>query len=125
MMKGSCKHYKGMHGCALGVDLRALVGGDNFGWRRRIPCNVGTMAGSSLAAIDPVPCELYEEPTAEEIAKSEADLQSAVEAFRAVERGDAAVPCPKCGETLGPGGCPAGCRGISDGTSARWAVRHE
>lgn len=110
MRKGVCKHYKGRHGCALGINLRQLVGGDNFGWMRRIPCNVEAMRGTRLAAIDPVSCSSYDEPTDTEIKAQDDRTERGLKAMRdVVEGGRTDVPCPECGDTLGPGGCPAGC----------------
>lgn len=110
MIKGTCKHFRGRDGCALGIDIRALVGGPDWGWGRRKPCNAETMRATSLPPINPAPCDQYEEPTAQEVAESEARMQRAEDAMMAVVvQGRTDVPCPECGETLGAAGCPAGC----------------
>lgn len=37
---GECVHFTGVHNetCRAGVNYRALVGGDDFGWVTRLPC---------------------------------------------------------------------------------------
>ncbi len=80
MKAGTCKHFTGLgpgmrddKRCEAGVCIRAHVGGPDLGWCNRMPCHaVPIMKHADPAEV--VPCERYEEPSAEEIAAYEADL---------------------------------------------------
>jgi hypothetical protein len=53
-----CKHYSCIPGvevtCALGIDIREHVGGDDYRWRTRMPCM------TSLLSCDQEPCDKRE-----------------------------------------------------------------
>ncbi len=86
----NCNHYGNRQGeptCARGIDIRAHVGGDDFGWLRRVPC-----VKSSFSR-DVVPCSLAEFPTAEERAANEKHLMADLATL------DAGT-CPDCGKAL-------------------------
>ena len=59
-----CTHYRFPGGgvltpdCALGVMIREHVGGDDFGWFRRMPCVLVTCG--PLASTEVVSCESFE-----------------------------------------------------------------
>lgn len=73
--------------CAKGIDVRAHVGGDDFGWLRRVPC-----VNSSFSA-GVVACSLAEFPTIEERVANEKQLMA--------ERATiGAGKCPDCGKAL-------------------------
>jgi hypothetical protein len=115
MQKGVCKHFTGLglggdYGkrCNAGVCYRTHVGGSDLGWAIRVPCILGHKM-SSFDSSQVVPCEKYEEPTAEEIAQfereTEAMIARQVKAFplieamkREFEGQDAtkSVECPVC-----------------------------
>lgn len=63
--------------CALGIDIRKLVGGPDFGWGCRMPCIRGAFHRPGEAAT----CDKREPYTAEEIAAHEAEMTRAMEAF--------------------------------------------
>ncbi len=73
LKQGTCKYYNGVWGpglshdkkCGKGVDYRKLVGGDKHGWVKRIPC-------FKKHETD-IKCDLYIEPTPEEIEQAEKD----------------------------------------------------
>jgi hypothetical protein len=67
MQRECCKHYKGSQEiCGAGIDIRKHVGGPDFGWGRRMPCNPGSPLCDKL---EMVPCDKYEPPTEEELQK--------------------------------------------------------
>ncbi len=69
----TCKHYRAAGGgrvaCAVGVDIRAHIGGPDYGWLSRSPCV------ESVYSKDVVACDKREYPTAEEIAADEAEME--------------------------------------------------
>lgn len=72
MKKGVCIYFCGVmtdQPCKAGVDLRAHVGGDDFGWMKRIPC----LASNGENAVS---CDLYQEPTDKQIAEHEAEIEA-------------------------------------------------
>lgn len=75
MQFGHCKQYNGMvfhrDNCNAGVNVRALVGGEDFGWLKRIPCFTEHRS--------PVECSLYEEPTQQEINAHEEEIDAAMQ----------------------------------------------
>jgi hypothetical protein len=73
----SCRHFTGIQHdeCATGVNYRALVGGEQFGWVRRIPC--------VPEPGETVPCEKLSLPSREE---AEAIVTEMDEATAAVIR---------------------------------------
>lgn len=118
MKAGQCKHYTGCLNprtptCEAGVNYREHVGGDGFGWVRRLPCT------KLLGEDDPtaiVKCDKYREPTAEEISADEARVAAAMKKFMVAFTGNVAawrkaqgwskqnkvsatgtVPCESCG----------------------------
>lgn len=72
-----CKHYNGREmfngtqTCHSGINVREIVGGDDFGWMKRIPC-IGTNDTK-------ITCEKYQAKTAEEIQQEADELDAAVE----------------------------------------------
>ena len=78
MKKGVCKHYNGTglgpknlvggkHCCEVGVCIRDLVGGPDFGWAVRTPCFKDHKTD--------VACDKYEEPTAKELSAYKAETR--------------------------------------------------
>jgi ssDNA-binding Zn-finger/Zn-ribbon topoisomerase 1 len=60
-----CRHYSvdGMKKrCALDIDIRALVGGDDVGWATRLPCSIFTEAKNGQRST----CESRSQYTREE-----------------------------------------------------------
>lgn len=79
MKRDSCIHYTGCLNprsptCKAGVNYREHAGGDGFGWVKRLPCF--KLENGDPAAV--VKCDLYQEPTAEQIAAHEAEVQAAI-----------------------------------------------
>lgn len=79
MKRDSCIHYTGCLNprsptCKAGVNYREHAGGDGFGWVKRLPCF--KLENCDPAAV--VKCDQYREPTAEEIAAHEAEVQAAI-----------------------------------------------
>lgn len=74
MRKGICKHCLGTRDrqCALGIDVRSLAGGPDFGWWLRRPCISVDYYGAPCKGT--VPCDKYEDPTDKEIVDSEAQF---------------------------------------------------
>lgn len=72
MRKGICKHCLGTRDrqCALGIDVRILVGGSDFGWFLRRPCYRKDVHGADV--VTEITCDKYEDPTDKEIAECEA-----------------------------------------------------
>ena len=87
---GNCIHYSPKPGmkieCDKGIDIRALVGGEDHGWMTRMPC-------SKALQKDAVPCGLAEFPTKEQL---EADREQLEKNLRAIANG----ACPECGTVL-------------------------
>lgn len=111
MTPGICKYY-GTHGsergilhtvCDKGVDIRALVGGPDYGWLRRMPCTEGLASQALPPPIEPViPCALRVYPTAAEVEESIKELNRRVDCLlRGV--------CPKCGADMEREGNRAWC----------------
>lgn len=119
MRKGTCKHFNGLglgdrkgaeRRCNAGVCYRNHVGGPDFGWGARIPC----ITDSTLGRPDQrIPCRKYEEPTDEEVATFDAQIQKDIERVVKVEPliatmktefkdrdGEKTVACPICGGNL-------------------------
>lgn len=108
---GCCKHFNGIglslrkgdggdKCCDAGINYRDLVGHTESGWETQLPCN-------KKFACDPVECDKYEEPTAEEIAADEAWVEARIDmtlkARAAIvqhtggKRGvSGAIDCPAC-----------------------------
>ena len=89
--------------CQAGIDVRALVGGPDFGWLKRCPC--------SGRYTDAVPCAQYQAPSAEEVAAELRALQvhfvhmdNAYVLIRRQHQQDhqpaGTVECPACQQTL-------------------------
>lgn len=98
MRRDCCKYYNGAVGpgmrrrpCGAGVDMRALVGGPDHGWLARLPCTRNMV--TSLPKEPGPDCELYEEPTAAEVAEYERETRRAVAAALNGE-------CPTCGKPM-------------------------
>ena len=78
--KQTCFHYTGLPGfagnpdvCKAGVDIRALVGGPDAGWARRMPCTPPYRPGD-----ESVPCEKFRAHTDEEIDAEEAKIEESL-----------------------------------------------
>lgn len=91
--------------CARGKDVRAHVGGDDFGWHLRCPCNSTLARFGELV----VTCPDREIWTDQELSEFQKEFDAAVVKMLAGE-------CPFCGATLelkSPDGsvmaCPGGC----------------
>jgi hypothetical protein len=100
--RDKCRHFNGIGFgvdgrekiCGAGVNYRTLVGGDNYGWARRIPC---LDVGDSLAGV--VPCPQRRWLTQEEHAAHEAEVRAAIDkAFADI----AAGKCHVCGADAEP-----------------------
>ena len=104
MKAGNCIHRSVDHAdplkqvCAKGHNIRAMVGGPDFGWATRMPCH-------ELQPREGVKCECpdFMEPTPEQIAEREREMAmifAAAIAARALIEGDGKdygdVECPKC-----------------------------
>lgn len=90
--------------CEAGVNYRALVGGPDHGWVRRIPCLEGTKA---LPRIDPVDCSKRVLMTQEEHAQREKETREIIdEALAKMARGE----CPHCGKPSEPSKVVGRCR---------------
>jgi hypothetical protein len=88
MKKGTCIHYTGCINprkptCDAGINYREHVGGDGFGWIKRIPCH--TLDGEDPST--KVKCNKYQEPTDEQIAASKAETDEAIRKFMVVQTG--------------------------------------
>lgn len=78
MQAGTCKHFNGLgfgpdsksKTCDAGVCYRSLVGGPDFGWAIRIPCHRRNKTD--------IVCDKYQEPTAEEIAAFEKEIEAMI-----------------------------------------------
>ena len=60
-----CRHERGYglkHTCELGIDIRSLVGGENFGWLKRHPCYAANEDNPGF-----VPCRPRFEPIADPV----------------------------------------------------------
>jgi len=68
---GTCKHFNGIQNekCAMEINMRELTGGDSLGWAKRMPCfeKNGTK------------CDLYSEPTKEELEADEASTEKIIQ----------------------------------------------
>ena len=109
-----CRHFRGMmndHPCALGIDIRQLVGGPDTGWATRAPCR--HIYGMRTTSDQPrVPCDHYRGVTQAEKDEVEAEMakhlerliiaQPVVDAFRLRHKRENAQ------ETVV---CPTGCGG--------------
>lgn len=117
MKPGECIHYTGClnpraPACKAGVNYREHVGGDGFGWVRRLPCF--KLTDSDPAAI--VKCNLFQEASAEQIAAHEAEVAATIKKFMTAYSGNVrkwreqqgwskqnkasatgTVPCESCG----------------------------
>lgn len=110
---GKCEHFNGIQNavCSAGINIRQLVGGDDFGWARRIPCLLDDAPHCE------VQCDKRSLNTRQEaealIAKYEAKQQRTMQAVRAAHEhakrqglgsgngGKGALPCPlDCGGQL-------------------------
>lgn len=107
----TCKHFNGVyapgmkpHPCKAGVDYRAHVGGDDFGWVARLPCTP-RWADENPAVV--VSCALREFPTRAEVEAEEREVEASIAITTAAiklcrehaggKRGIAGeVTCPKC-----------------------------
>lgn len=108
-----CVHFRGIQHdtCLVGVNIRALVGGSDFGWAARIPCLL--MDADKCE----VTCEQRKLPTREEaeaeVVRSDEAVQKTLFALRVAKEhakvhgfktgsgGRGSMACPtKCGGTL-------------------------
>ncbi|MCU7842178.1 MAG: hypothetical protein KZQ94_22755 [Candidatus Thiodiazotropha sp. (ex Troendleina suluensis)] len=104
--EGKCKHFNGIQHdqCLAGLNIRSVVGGDPFGWTKRMPCFKRNDTD--------IVCRQYSEPTVEEIADAEAEWQKSIDEITKVVPlcaelrkkhpggGSGNVKCPSCGGTL-------------------------
>ena len=121
---GTCKHFRGAmapgaavtgdrsHCCAKGINMRDLVGGPDEGWLTRLPCiRVYASGRHQVPQCGPMKvCALYEDPTIEEVAAFEREMQEhenslmgvfrkIAEIKRGLKKGDrwsGTIECPKC-----------------------------
>lgn len=109
MKKGTCVHFNGIHNdtCEIGINYTSLVGGREGGWTRHLPCF------ESNSNDRHVTCDQYREPTEQELADFEEEIQARLkmlnrvmplilELKREYKRRDATVArdCPICGGKL-------------------------
>jgi hypothetical protein len=82
MKADTCRYYTGAinprgNGCCdAGVNYRELVGGDSFGWVRRLPCSK-VLRDDATA----VTCAKFQLPTPEEVAESERKSAESIRKF--------------------------------------------
>lgn len=109
----TCRHFNGVgrddkECCRVGVNYRSHVGGEDFGWLRRLPCLPKSVDEDILQV---VLCKLRVFPTPEEAAAEEAHdeellsiIPLAIKLCRAHADGKkgiiGVVKCPKCGGHL-------------------------
>jgi len=105
----TCRHFNGIgidHGkrCRAGVVYRTHVGGEDFGWVRRLPC-MPKPADEDRSRV--VPCDSHEFPSLEEVEAEERaadEIMHLTTAAIKICRDDAGgkrgvagdVECPKC-----------------------------
>lgn len=108
-MAKHCRHHDVRlsdlkHICKLGIDIRAHVGGDRFGWMRRTPCYLPNKDEPGF-----VPCDKSEPHTTAELEKERDDIERSVDRFKKKmdliaqvkrERKGGTFPCPSCGGQL-------------------------
>jgi len=109
MKQGCCTKYSGevfrQGKCKADIDVRELVGGDDWGWLRRTPC---FLKNKSLTT-----CDKYTEPTNQEIEDHEKWADEIIERLNKASPliselkkeygetgGKGTRPCPVCGNTL-------------------------
>jgi hypothetical protein len=107
MTPGNCIHRSLLPGgmaqlCAVGHNIRGMVGGPDLGWVTRMPCN--TMSPRRGPKSD---CSDFLAPTPEQLAEHEKEMEAAFVAIVAARdliiddgRGKGEVDCPKCGGRL-------------------------
>lgn len=107
---GACKYYRGAFGplsvtktCEAGIDLRKLVGGDDHGWVKRLPCYREHETD--------IKCDKYKEPTLEEIRRDE-EIQKEIMGYGMMAittikdkvqdqtEVSGTITCPRCGGSL-------------------------
>lgn len=100
-----CVHFTGIQNdcCKVGLNYRAVVGGDNAGWAARLPC-----VPDSPLRKDAATCDKFCAPTPEELAKEDAEDKAAWARMRVVLAGisewrkkpprgkQEVVECPAC-----------------------------
>lgn len=107
-----CIHFKGIQHdlCGAGVNMRELVGGDDFGWAMRIPC---LLIDSFTCTVT---CAFRELPTREQaeatVAKHNLQFERTMKAVEAAH-----THAKEKGLGQGRGGygsllCPLGCGGM-------------
>lgn len=111
MRTGTCRHYNGLDmnqdpECALGVNIRQLVGGGESGLFLRLPCVRGMERQQAVT----VACEHREFPTPEEVAvwKEEAvkhagqtlQVIAEIDMRHGNEEAAGEIECPRCGGTI-------------------------
>lgn len=108
-----CKNYKSPEKCSAGINIRELVGGEDFGWLLRSPCveSLKTEVSCDKRQFPP------DEEEAERKRKVNEHLNLIAEAINRIKKitnaaptwetrdetrtgttGD--IPCPKCGAVL-------------------------
>jgi hypothetical protein len=118
MKPDTCKHYTGALNprtsgtCSVGVNYRALVGGEVFGWISRLPCTAGEPRCGER-----VTCDKFQAPTPEEIAEDKRQIDESIRKFTVAYTGNVRewrnankwdrknpksaqgkVPCEACGK---------------------------
>ena len=89
------------HVCEAGVDRRALVGGPDFGWYVRTPCDLEHDASAT--------CNARQFPTAEEVEAFDRMIEERIKLHEKIEPtvaeikrnhkgkcGRGSIPCPAC-----------------------------
>lgn len=113
-MAKHCRHHEvepgkimapnGGHTCKLGIDIRALVGGERVGWGIRMPCYLPNKNEPGF-----VPCDKMEPPTTAELEARRDQLERGARSFVKKmeliaqvkrERKGGTFPCPACGGQL-------------------------
>jgi len=109
-----CRQFNGIINkkCLAGINYRELVGGPNFGWVLRLPCNHNRIAGYPPDD-EMVTCGRFQQKTAEEIALREQQMREEIDRYSGVfplfqkikrehqgKDWDGTVACPLCGGRL-------------------------
>lgn len=106
LKKGTCLHFNGIQNklCEKGVNYRKLVGGEDFGMAVRTPCFKKHKSS--------INCDLYQDPTIEQIKEDEDSWNTAIERLQKVlpllvklkeenpNGGSGTQECPCCNKDL-------------------------
>jgi len=107
MKKGCCVHFSGIQNdeCKSKINYRTLVGGEDWGWARKIPC--------LLKDNSTIICHKYMEPTEQQLEVYQKEVNKIVESINKVsplikkiksenknKDNSGTDICPECGNEL-------------------------